>query len=96
MSGLWIAVGVNPEAEITNAFAQAASSILAGSGILIWLIPILCLVFSILGAFSTGGRLGLLAVGIAFFGGIIFIHYTIPSLILVGIAIVIGFFVSSK
>jgi hypothetical protein len=96
MSGLWIAVGVNPEAAITNAFADAVNSILPGSGILIWLIPIAALVISVLLAFATGGWLGLIAIGAAFIGGIIFIKYTVASLAIVSIAIIIGFFASAE
>jgi len=96
MSGFWIAVGVNPEAVMINAFAEAAKSILAGSEILIWLVPIVALVISILSAFSTGGWLGLLAVGIAFAGGIVFIKYTVAALVVVGFATVLGLVVSSE
>lgn len=96
MSGFWIAVGVNPEAVMTNAFAEAAKSILAGSEILIWLVPIVALVISILSAFATGGRLGLLAVGVAFIGGVVFIKFTVAALVIVGAAIVLGYVVSSE
>ena len=96
MSGFWIAVGVNPEAVMTNAFAEAAKSILAGSEIFIWLVPIVALVISVLGAFATGGWLGLIAVGIAFIGGIVFIKYTVASLVIVGVAIILGFVASTE
>lgn len=96
MSGFWIAVGVNPEAVITNAFAEAANSILADSGILVWLVPIVALVVSVFGAFSTGGWLGLIAVGIAFIGGVVFIKYTVASLVIVGVAIMLGFVASNE
>lgn len=96
MSGFWIAVGANPEAEITNAFAEAAKSILAGSEILIRLIPTVALVTSIILAFATGGWLGLLAVGVAFIGGIVFIKYTVAALVIVGVAIILGFVASKE
>ncbi|MCK4529500.1 hypothetical protein KAW18_19220, partial [candidate division WOR-3 bacterium] len=79
-----------------NAFAEAAKSILAGSEIFIWLVPIVALVISVLGAFATGGWLGLIAVGIAFIGGIVFIKYTVASLVIVGVAIILGFVASTE
>lgn len=96
MSGFWIAVGVNPEAVMTNAFAEAAKSILAGSEILIRLVPALTTVTSVLLAFAIGGWLGLVAVGVAFIGGIVFIKYTVAALVIVGVAIILGFVASTE
>jgi hypothetical protein len=96
MGGFWIAVAVNPEAVMTNAFAEAAKSILAGSEILIWLVPIVALVTSVALAFATGGWLRLLAVVIAFIGGVVFMKYTVAALVIVGVAIIIGLVVPTK
>lgn len=96
MSGLWIAIGVNPEGEITNAFAEAVNSIIPGSEIIMWLIPIIALIISIFGAHYMGGSLGLLSVGIALIGGILFLEYTTLAIITASVAVIIGFIVSSK
>jgi len=95
-SGFWIAVGIDPEAVITGAFAEAANSISSGSGIIILLIPVISTAVSIYFAYAMGGWLGLLAVGIAFIGGIIFLNSTILSLVLIAVAIVIGILASNE
>jgi len=96
MSGFWIAVGVDPEAVITNAFAQALNSISPGSGVYIWLASILGTIFSVISAYALGGGLGLIAVGIAFISGIVFLNSTGWAVFLLVIAIIVGMFASNE
>lgn len=96
LSGFWIAVGVDPEAVITNAFAQALNSISPGSGVYIWLASFVGTIFSIIVAYALGGGLGLIAVGIAFISGIIFLNSTGWALLLLAVAIIIGMFASNE
>lgn len=97
MSGLWIALGViNPEGEITNAFAEAINSVIPGSEVMMWLIFIIALIILVFGAHYMGGSFGLLSVGIALIGGILFLEYTTLAIIITSVAIIMGFVVSSK
>ncbi len=92
LSGLWIAVGVDPEAEIFNAFSTVINTLNPNSGfsILFFLMPIIILLGSVIGAFSLGGNLGLVAVGCGFLGGLLILISPIISIILLFVGIIIG------
>ena len=74
LSGLWIHVGVDPEEEISKALLsilQTLNPILDPSiSILFWMLPIMGIFLSIIGSYAFGGFLGLIAVVLAFIGGI--------------------------
>lgn len=90
LSGLWINVGINPEAELWKALIEVINSTNPnhGLGFFFWFIPILILVVSLLGAFLMGHIPGLIAVGFGFLGGI-FITSTIGIVFLM-IGIILG------
>lgn len=66
LSGLWIYDGIDPTAEIVKAFSITVPEM---SGLL-WFLVVASTIISIWGAYSMGGKLGLLAVFLAFLGGI--------------------------
>lgn len=66
LSGLWIHVGINPETEIIKAFSSITPSLA------FWIIPVITTLGSLVGSYFLGGWLGLIAVGLAFIGGIFF------------------------
>lgn len=96
ISGFWIAVGVDPEAVIANAFAQTLNSISPGSGLLVWLMPIIGTVSSVFSAYALGGWLGLVAVGTAFISGILILTNSEWSIFLLVLAIIMGMFASNE
>ncbi len=91
LSGLWIAVGVNPEAEIINAFAEVIKELGSSLGFIFYLISLIVLILSLLSAYRLGGNLGLIAIGFAFAGGLLIIVLPPLGIILVIIGIVMGF-----
>jgi len=90
LSGLWIAVGVNPESEIINAFAKVLVDMGSNLGFLFYLIPIIALIGSLLVAWEQGGKGGLAAIAIGFLGGIFLISQSVFGLILIVIGIILG------
>ena len=72
-SGLWIAIGIDPQAEIFRAFATIIKTLSpnSGFGLLFFIIPITILICLILGAYFMGGILGLVAVVSGFVGGLL-------------------------
>lgn len=66
-SGLWIYAGVDPTAEIVKSLSLIVPEM---SGLL-WFLVVAFTIISIWGAYSMGGKLGLLAVFLAFLGGIL-------------------------
>jgi hypothetical protein len=89
-SGFWISVGTDPETEIVKAFALWADSMESGLGILFWIIPIIVIVVSTWNAYETGGRLGLVAVFIAFIGGLLFVCCLPFSITLGAVGVILG------
>jgi len=92
LEGLWLAVGINPENEILKAFTSVLIELKA-SGWYIFLLnilPIIATVGTLFLIYQLGGRLGLVAVGCAFFGGLLMLISPIISIILIIIAIIVG------
>jgi len=92
LSGLWICVGVDPEAEIAKSFASVVQQISPNLmyPFLFWLIPVIGTVASWAGAYFLGGWFGIVAVALAFFGGI-FINSPIGVYLIIA-GILIGLF----
>jgi len=64
LSGLWIAVGFNPEAELFKALGMIINILNPNFGFntLFFIVPTLILIASIIGSYLMGGKLGLFAV----------------------------------
>ena len=84
LGGLWIYAGVNPETEILKAFTDLVPGI---SSVLFWVVSIVLTVAPIWSAWHIGGVCGLVALLLAFLGGIFIGSIGIWLLI---IALVIG------
>lgn len=73
-SGLWIYVGVDPEAQLAEALLSVlkaiSPSMASNMSILFWVIPIIMTIGSIVASLLIGGWLGLVAVFLAFLGGV--------------------------
>ena len=92
VSGVWIAVGVNPETEIIRFVVELADSIHSGIGVFFWIIPIIIFAVSLFIAVKSGGWLGLIAVFIAFLSGALCISHTVVAVILALVALGLGIF----
>ena len=68
LSGLWINVGVNPESEIYKALIEASGQ--SSLYIFLWILDIIFILGIIYGSYRIACWFGLVAVGLAFFGGI--------------------------
>ena len=86
LGGLWIYAGINPETEILRAFTDLVPGI---SSVLFWVISIILTVIPILSTWYLGRVCGLVALSLAFFGGIfigsIGIWLVIPAFIIGGL-----------
>lgn len=91
LSGLWIHVGIDPEDELFKALLSIINTLSPNQAptmsFYFWLLPVIGLVVSIAGSYAMGGWLGLVAVGLAFIGGV-FIGPI--GILLVIIAVIIG------
>ena len=86
LNGLWIYTGVNPETEILKAFT---ASIPEMSSLLFWIGVLILTVIPIAATYLIGKWLGLLAVFLAFIGGILIASWGIWPLM---IGIIMGLF----
>lgn len=92
LSGLWIAVGIDPQAEIFKAFDTILKTLNpdSGFGFLFFVIPIIILICLILGTYFMGGKLGLIAVTFGFLGGLLILASPLISIILLFLGMGLG------
>lgn len=95
-SGLWIAVGVDPEIELIKGLAEWANSTKPGLSVFFWMIPVFSSAASVFLAYTIGGWIGLLAVGFAFVGGLMIIYWTEPAFFFIIIAVILGMIASKR
>jgi hypothetical protein len=93
-SGLWLAIGFDPEAELFKALADLLKIINPEFklGIIFFIIPILLTVISIYVAWNMGGQLGLIAVLFGFIAGVLIIVTSGYSFLLLIIGGILAFF----
>jgi len=88
--GFWVHVGINPESEVLKALSTIVKTLVPNSNfsLLFWMIPVVDMMFSILFAYVLGGWLGLIAIFLAFLGGV-FIE-SMFGIVLLIIAVFLG------
>ena len=93
LSGLWTAIGIDPEAVILNALGKAADIIYPDPNIrtLFILLPTVLLLISVYGAYRKGRVPGLVAVIVAYLAGLSILVSTFTALVLLLAALVLGF-----
>lgn len=101
--GLFTRVGVDPETELIKAFLSILESFVPTvkqfNPWIVILITIVLTVLSVLGAYSLGGWVGLVAVAFAWVGGYIIIGDSTQAIIgvfLLIIALLIGMYVTDQ
>ena len=89
ISGVFTRIGIDPEAEIIKAFASIIETLSPNSGfsLIFWLLPIASTIVSIIGSLVIGGWLGLIAVVLAFLGGVFLDNVIGITLLLVGVVL---------
>jgi hypothetical protein len=92
LSGLWTAIGIDPEEVILNVLNKAIDTIYPDPNVrtLFLILPTLLLLVSIFGAYKNGRVLGLAAVIVAYIAGLSILVSVTSALLLLLLAIVIG------
>ena len=95
LSGVWINIGINPETELLNAFAEVMNTLQPDNqlGFFFWILPIIMIVGSLVATYIMARIPGLIAVGIAFISRIF--YTTLFGQILLVIAIILGYIAPS-
>jgi hypothetical protein len=93
LSGLWTAIGIDPQAIIVGVLGNLADTVYSDPAIrsLFLILPTILLFLSILGAYTRGRLLGLISVILAYLAGLFILVSTVTALVFFGVAIIIGY-----
>jgi len=98
LSGFWTAIGIDPGAVILNVLGDMIGTLYSDPVVrsLFLILPTALLVVSIISAYRKGKVLGLISVIMAYSAGLFIIVSTGTSLLLLIIAIIIGYLATSR
>jgi hypothetical protein len=98
LSGLWTAIGIDPQAVIVGALGNVVDTIYSDPAIrtLFLILPTILLFLSIVGAYTRGRLLGLISVIVAYFAGLFILVSTVTALVFLGIAVIIGYLAPNR
>jgi len=98
LSGLWTAIGIDPQAVILDVLGNVVDTVYSDPAIrsLFLILPIILLLLSVLGAYTRGRFLGLISVIVAYLAGLFILVSTATALIFLGVAIIIGYLAPNR
>jgi hypothetical protein len=98
LSGIWTAIGIDPEAVILNVLGNMVGTVYADPGVrsLLLILPTILLVISVIGAYRRGRVLGLISVIVAYVSGLFILVSIMISVILLSIAIITGYLATNR
>lgn len=98
LSGLWTAIGIDPEQVLLTLIGQTVNSLLPDPTLryLFIILPTILLVISVWQAWMTGRTPGLIAVIIAYVAGLSVLISWMTTLVLLAAAIVIGWLATNR
>jgi hypothetical protein len=98
LSGIWTALGIDPEEVILNALGNVTGAIYTDPTLrqLFIIIPTILLLFSIYSAYKKGRILGLVAVIIAYLAGLSILVSVRTTIALLLVAVVIGYLATTR
>jgi energy-converting hydrogenase Eha subunit E len=98
LSGLWTAIGIDPQVVILDVLGTVANTIYSDPAIrsLFLILPAILLLLSVFGAYTRGRLPGLISVIVAYLAGLSILVSTMTALVLLGIAIIIGYLAPNR
>ena len=98
LSGVWTAIGIDPSAVILDVLGDMIGTLYSDPVVrsLFLILPTALLVVSIISAYRKGKVLGLISVIMAYSAGLFIMVSTGTSLLLLIIAIIIGYLATSR
>ncbi len=93
LSGIWIAIGIDPQEVILNLVGTVTHAVIADPGLarIFIILPLVLLLASVWQAYRKGKMLGLASVLIAYLAGLSILVALWTSLLLLGAAIAAGY-----
>lgn len=94
LSGLWTAVGIDPEDILISALGTVITSVIPDPTVraLFLILPVILLIVSIIGAYRTGKVLGLISVIMAYIAGLVILSSAVTGLAVLGAAVVLAYY----
>jgi hypothetical protein len=98
LSGLWTAIGIDPQAVIFGVLGNLVDTVYSDPAIrsLFLILPTILLILSILGAYTRGRLLGLISVILAYLAGLFILVSSVTALVFFGVAIIIGYLAPNR
>jgi hypothetical protein len=98
LSGIWTAIGIDPEEVLLNALGTATSTLYPDPALkaLFLILPVILLLVSVWGAYKKGRIPGLAAVFIAYCAGLSLLISAVATLLLLMVAIVLAYLVTRR
>jgi hypothetical protein len=92
-SGLWTAIGIDPQAVIVDFLGDVVDTVYSDPAIrsLFLILPTILLLISILRAYTKGRIPGLISVIIAYIAGLFIFVSTVTVLVILVVAVIIGY-----
>ena len=98
ISGVWTAIGIDPEAVILNVVGDIIGTVYSDPWFrsLLIILPTVLLVVSVIGAYRRGRVLGLVSVIVAYISGLAILVSIMTSAILLIVAVIIGYLATNR
>ena len=98
MSGLWTAIGIDPQEVFLNVLGRVADTMYPDPNLrtLFQILPTVLLLFSIISAYRKGRILGLAAVIVAYGAGLSILLSVTSALLLLVLAIITGYLATNR
>ena len=98
LSGLWTAIGIDPQAVIVDILGNVVDTVYSDPAIrsLFLILPMILLIISIFAAYSKGRLLGLISVIIAYLAGLFIFVSTVTALVFLWVALIIGYLAPNR
>ncbi|HUH79354.1 MAG TPA: hypothetical protein VLY83_05595 [Methanoregula sp.] len=98
LSGLWTAIGIDPEQVIINAVSGLVNTEYPDPRLryLFIVLPAILLLVSVYGAYRNGKTLGLVSVVIAYIAGLLVLRETGPALLFLIAAVIAGWIATDR
>ena len=98
ISGVWTAIGIDPEVVILNVIGDIIGTVYSDPGFrsILIILPTVLLVISVIGAYRRGRVLGLISVVVAYVSGLVILVSLMTSVILLIVAIITGYLATNR
>ena len=98
ISGVWTAIGIDPEVVILNVIGDIIGTVYSDPGFrsILIILPTVLLVISVIGAYRRGRVLGLISVIVAYISGLAILVSIMSSALLLIVAVITGYLATNR